>query len=197
MNGALYKEVETTWQDSKFDFQTPPEVCNYMASMVPGWAKTILEPTPGRGNLALACRDRGLEVISPDNYFTLDPELRVDAVVMNPPFSHKFTNLEGAPVEVHKSGMRMGYWFLTDCTRRSDIVIALMPWFTISDSDVRMRSLKRFGMRSITALPRKTFQFARIQTMVLHLERGYSGKTEFIAYDCLKDHEQGNAFNQA
>jgi type I restriction-modification system DNA methylase subunit len=112
---------------------------------------------------------------------------KFDAVVMNPPFSHKFTNLENAPIELHRSGMRMGYWFLTQCMLQAPTVIALMPWFTISDSDVRMRALKRHGIKSITALPRKTFQFARIQTMVIHLEVGFKGQTLFFAYDCLND----------
>lgn len=99
-----------------------------------------------------------------------------------------------APIELHKSGMRMGYWFLTDCMRRSDRVIALMPWFTISDSDVRLRQLYRWGLKSVTALPRKTFQFARIQTVVLDLEKGYDGDTLFKAYDCLKDHHKIEIF---
>lgn len=33
------------------DFQTPINVCEYMASMVPASSKKVLEPTPGIGNL--------------------------------------------------------------------------------------------------------------------------------------------------
>ena len=49
----------------------------------------------------------------------------------------------------------------------------------ISDSDVRLRYLKNYGLKSITALPRKTFQYARIQTVVLELDRDYKGDTIF------------------
>jgi hypothetical protein len=56
----------------------------------------------------------------------------------------------------------------------------------ISDSDVRLRFIKKWGLISVTSLPRKTFKYARIQTMVLHLQKGYQGPTEFIVYDLLK-----------
>lgn len=105
---------------------------------------------------------------------------------MNPPFSAKYAFLENAKEDYTKHGMRLGYQILKECMEMSDNVIALMPWFTISDSDVRLRFLKSFGMKSITALPRKTFQYARIQTCVLCLEKGYAGKTEFVVYDLLK-----------
>lgn len=64
----------------------------------------------------------------------------------------------------------------------SDNVIALMPWYTISDSDVRMRYLKDYGIKSLTALPRKTFQYARIQTVIIELEKGYRAETIFRTY---------------
>lgn len=81
-----------------------------------------------------------------------------------------------------KSGMRLGYLILKECMSRSNIIIALMPWFTISDSDVRLRYLKKYGLRSVTALPRRTFQYARIQTVVLHLEKSYKGDTLFKVF---------------
>ncbi len=188
-----YKPIEETASTHdvyKHDFQTPIPVARYMVSLLPDWAQDVLEPTPGIGNIRNEIIKSGRMVTAPDNYFDLDPKEKFQAVVMNPPFAHKFTNMEGAPITVAKAGMRMGYWFLTDCMRRSDHVVALMPWFTISDSDVRMRALKRWGIRSITALPRKTFQFARIQTMVIYLEHGFKGETGFYAYDCLEDHRK-------
>lgn len=81
--------------------------------------------------------------------------------------------------------MKIGYQILLDCMEMSDHVIALMPWFTLSDSDVRLRALKSYGMKSITALPRKTFEYARIQTVVIELEKGYQYPTEFRVYDLL------------
>lgn len=132
----------------------------------------------------------GRIVTAPEDYFLLDRKQRFDAIVMNPPFSRKFTIIDNAPDSVKEAGMRMGYWFLTDCMKRSDYVVALMPWFTISDSDVRLRMLYRYGMRSLTALPRKTFEWARIQTVVIVLEKGFKGDTIFKAFDCLTDDQQ-------
>ena len=125
----------------------------------------MLEPSPGDGNIVAALwRYR---VTAPTDFFLL-PKQRFDCVVMNPPFSSKFCKLDNSPTGSDFNGMRMGYWFLTECMKMSDHVIALMPWFTISDSDVRLRHLKQWGLKSVTALPRKTFQYARIQTCVLN-----------------------------
>jgi hypothetical protein len=103
---------------------------------------------------------------------------------MNPPFSSKYTF--GIPDELDMKGMRMGYYILTECMKMSDHIIALMPWFTISDSDVRLRYLKSFGLKSLTDLPRKTFQYARIQTCVFELKRGWNKNTVFQVYDLMK-----------
>lgn len=104
---------------------------------------------------------------------------------MNPPFSSKSAYMQNAPANLNKVGMRLGYYILTECMEMSNYVIALMPWFTISDSDVRLRYLKDFGLKSLTALPRKTFQYARIQTVVIELSKGYSRQTEFKVFDRL------------
>jgi hypothetical protein len=176
-----------TAETFKADFQTPPNVAKYMASLLPAHVKKVLEPTPGIGNITKALRVKGYKVTAPKDFFLLNRRKRFDAIVMNPPFSTKFTLLDNAPDEVVASGMRMGYWFLTECMKRSDIVIALMPWFTISDSDVRLRMLYRYGLKALIALPRKTFQFARIQTVIIVLQKGYKGTTEFKVFDCLHD----------
>ena len=170
-------------KDYTTQFQTPPAVCRYMASLIPGHVKTVLEPTPGIGNLVSALSD--FKVTAPVDYFTLDPGQRYDAIVMNPPFSATSANLENAPTSFLGTGMRFGYQMLMQSMHQSDHIIALMPWFTISDSDVRMRCLKRFGLKSITTLPRKTFQYARIQTCILELEKGYVGKTTFEVFEML------------
>lgn len=165
------------------DFQTPPDVCRYMVSLLPNRIKTVLEPTKGKGNLVAALK--GYEVTAPDDFFLLDKNLRFDAVVMNPPFSSGSAILTNAPKSFDLKGMKAGHYFLTQSMQKSDTVIALMPWFTISDSDVRLRYLYKFGIRSITALPRKTFGYVRIQTCIIHLEKEYKGSTDFRVFDLL------------
>jgi len=164
-------------------FQTPPVICEYMCSMIPRNACTILEPTYGEGNIlrALDNMQQSLAIMAPYNFFDLDKNKRFDAIVMNPPFSSKYAY--GVPDEVKETGMRLGYYILTECMKMSDHIIALMPFFTIIDSDVRLRFMKEFGLKSITALPRKTFQYARIQTCIFELEKGFSGDTIFKAID--------------
>jgi len=172
---------ETAEKDFRSEFQTPHQVCKYMASMVPSGTFSILEPTPGLGGIVTALK--GYQVTAPADFFLLDRSQRFDCVVMNPPFSSKSAFTENAPPNFNEKGMRLGYWFLTECMKMSDNVIALMPWFTISDSDVRLRFLKSYGLKSLTALPRKTFQYARIQTVVIELQKGYEGETLFKTFD--------------
>lgn len=162
------------------DFQTPPALCKYMVSLLPKGVKSVLEPTPGIGNISAALT--GYDITAPKDFFLLKQK-RFDAVVMNPPFSSKYANMENAPAGINKHGMRLGYYILLECMKMSDNVIALMPWFTISDSDVRLRFLKQYGLKSLTALPRKTFQYARIQTVIIELNRGHIDKTIFNVYD--------------
>ncbi len=165
------------------NFQTPPSVCDYMAGLVPDSAKTILEPTPGIGNLvqALEAKNR-YQIIAADDFFVFDTKQRFDCIVMNPPFSSKSAHMEHAPEDVEIRGMKLGYYILKECMQMSDCIIALMPWFTISDSDVRMRYLRDFGIKSLTPLPRKTFQYARIQTVIIELQKGFKSSTEFYTH---------------
>jgi len=176
------------------NFQTPTNVCKYMASLVPDTAKYVLEPTPGLGNLVKALKEKGFEVDHPEDYFLNRTEIlktKYDCIVMNPPFSSKSAFLENAPDEwVAEYGMKFGYKMLLEMMNLSNNVIALMPWFTISASDVRLRRLKRFGLKSVTALPRKTFQYARIQTMVIELEKGYEQEANFKVFDMLEKSTQ-------
>lgn len=156
-----------------------------MVSLLPKGVKRVLEPTQGIGNLKGVLDKNGYMVTAPDDYFLMQKQ-RFDAVVMNPPFSTKYAVMENAPEGLNKHGMRLGYYMLTECMEMADVVIALMPWFTISDSDVRLRHLKDYGLKSLTALPRKTFQYARIQTVIIELNKGYQGDTEFIVFDRIK-----------
>jgi type I restriction-modification system DNA methylase subunit len=180
----------------KLDFQTPPDVCRYMVSLVPPFAKTVFEPTPGSGNIVEILKQQNFDVTAPEDFFKVDKnESWFDCVVMNPPFAHAYAF--NVPQYLNKAGMRLGYHILLECMQMSNNIIALMPWFTISDSDVRLRTLKKFGLRSITSLPRKTFKFARIQTLVIQLEKGYDGPTEFIVYDLIKHVEHPKLFADA
>jgi hypothetical protein len=166
------------------DFQTPVPVCNYMASLIPYPSDLVLEPTAGTGNLVKAIEAVGNPVFAPDDFFLMKPR-RFDCVVMNPPFSSRYAF--GVPPELNKYGMRLGYHILTECMKMSNTVIALMPWFTISDSDVRLLALKRWGLLTVTALPRATFRYARIQTVVLQLQKGFDGDTIFRVFDLRHD----------
>lgn len=169
----------------KSDFQTPKNICDYMISLLPYGIKEVLEPTPGEGNIVTCLKDKNFIVTAADDFFILKQK-RFEAIVMNPPFSSKYALLDNAPAEMNKKGMALGYFILTECMNKSDIIIALMPWFTISDSDVRLRYIKRFGLKSVTILPRKTFEYARIQTVILELNKGYQGETIFKVYDLIK-----------
>jgi hypothetical protein len=42
-----------------------------------------------------------------------------------------------------------------------------------------MKKLIDYGIKSITALPRSTFDYARIQCAIFELERGFEGITAF------------------
>lgn len=179
-----------TAADLMSDFQTPPEVANYMASLIPVNSKTVLEPTPGLGNLVRAAEARGFTVYGPLDFFLLKKTDRYDCIIMNPPFSSRFAFLENAPDDFKHSGMKLGYKILFHCLNQCDSVIALMPWFLLTDSDKRVRSLKDFGLVSLTALPRKTFQYARIQTVVLELRRGFAGDTVYKIFDRIDQAQQ-------
>ncbi len=162
------------------EFQTPIPVCKYMVKMLPKGIVTVLEPSPGLGNIVSQLNK--YEVTAAADFFLLDKTQRFDAIVMNPPFSERTTCLDHAPAGVD-IGMRVGYHFLLECMKMSDNVIALMPWFTLTDSDRRLKELEKFGIKSITALPRKTFNYTRIQTCVIELRKGWSKPTIFKTFD--------------
>lgn len=184
----VWRSPNSETKDYRAEFQTPPDVCKYMASLIPAGSVTVLEPSPGIGNIVRELD--GYRVTASPDFFLLDKSQRFDCVIMNPPFSTKYALMENAPADFQHKGMRLGYYFLTECMKMSDRIIALMPWFTISDSDIRLRAIKDFGLKSITALPRRTFQYARIQTCVLEMEFRYRGVTEFKVYDRLTESPQ-------
>ena len=147
------------------NFQTPIDVCNYMASFLPINAGKILEPTPGKGNLVKSLQKYG-EVIAPDNFDNIDNE-RFDWIVMNPPFTP----------------MKQGYDILYKCMDMTDNIIALMPYLTIINGEKRTNDIINWGLKSITHLPRSVFKGSRVQTCILEMKKGYSGDIIWKKYE--------------
>ncbi len=142
-------------------FQTPEHICEYMASFLPNQAGSILEPTAGKGNLVKSLYRKG-NVTAPENFFTMEKQ-QFDWIVMNPPFTP----------------MAQGYKILYSCMEMSDQIIALMPWLTMINGEKRTKDIMRFGLKSITHLPRTTFKGSRVQTCILEMSKGYIGDTLF------------------
>jgi len=144
------------------NFQTPPIVAQYMASILPENCGTILEPTPGLGNLVEAARGKGI-VIAPEMFEDIAKGSRYDWAIMNPPFTP----------------MKEGFRYLKEVMEMTDNIIALLPWFILINSEKRLNHITEFGLVSVTHLPRKTFPGCRIQCCVLQIEKGYQGNTSF------------------
>ena len=148
------------------DFQTPPLICDYMVGFLPPHVETVLEPTPGQGNLVRALR--GYRVTAPTEFWAVEGYF--DAVVMNPPFSP----------------MTEGYRILYAVMEMAEIVIALMPWLTLINAESRTSKIRSFGLKSVTHLPRSAFPGSRVQTCVLEMQKGYTGESRlcfFSPYD--------------
>lgn len=160
----LLQQHNVSRSNSCTQFQTPDKVCTYMSSFLPDNAGLILEPTAGIGNLVKALKQKG-EVVAPDDFFEMSKQ-RFDWVVMNPPFTP----------------MSKGYKILYECMDMSDNIIALMPWLTIINGQKRTNDIMRFGLISITHLPRTIFNGARVQTCILQMSKGYNGSTQFVNY---------------
>lgn len=148
------------------NFQTPEWVCKEMVELIPEGVVTVLEPTPGVGNLVKALNN--YDVTAPDDFGGVHS--RFDAVIMNPPFSP----------------MVEGYRILFRCMEMTDIIIAVMPWLTLINSEKRTKLIKDWGLRSVTHLPRKAFAGARVQCCIMFMEKGYSGITEFKCFEKIK-----------
>ena len=141
------------------NFQTPSWVCKKMVEMIPSEIVTVLEPTPGAGNIVKTLYD--YRVTTPEDFWTVTGYF--DAVVMNPPFSP----------------MMQGYRILFRCMEMTDIIIAVMPWFTIINSEIRTKAIMNFGLKSITHLPRNVFKGSRVQCCILNMRKGHNGRTDF------------------
>ena len=152
-------------------FQTPIWVCDIMTTLIDSPAQTILEPTPGHGNLVYSLRrhypysdirlgsDIFIHNISAPRDFMLVEPYPVDWVVANPPFTP----------------MSLCYRMLERFFQFSPNVIALMPWLTIINSEARTNQLCHRGLRLIIHLPRRAFPGSRVQTCILKFIEGYKG----------------------
>lgn len=159
------------------DFQTPPHICRYMISLLPGGIRTVLEPTPGLGNLVMSLQ--GYNVTAPIDFFLLDKSQRFDAVVMNPPFTANECNMQNAPISFLKYRDQAGYRILQSCMELSGTVICLLPWYTLINSNKRVLWLQRFGLKSITQVSRSAFPKLRVQCVILELNKGFTGDTVY------------------
>lgn len=148
------------------DFQTPNWVCDVMVKMLPDKKCLVLEPTAGEGNLLKAIKLGGHFVYAPEDFWKMNDAMSFDAVVMNPPFTP----------------MQTGYEILYKVMDKSDIIIALMPWLTIINSEKRTKKILDFGLKSITHLPRNVFKGSRVQTCILNMEKGYLNNCDLIFF---------------
>lgn len=146
------------------NFQTPAWCVEYMISLIPKNVTTILEPTPGLGNIVKKL-EKQYTVTAPLDFWKIDGKF--DAIVMNPPFSP----------------MKTGYEILYKCMEMSDQIIVLLPWLSIINSNKRTKDVLDFGLRSITHLPRNTFPGARVQCCILEMSKGFDEDTIFKAID--------------
>lgn len=150
---------------ASMDFQTPDWVCARMIDMIDGHPKSVLEPTPGEGNLVRALMDTfpNTDIYAPVNIYEYTPPRIFDAIVMNPPFSP----------------MQKGYEILQMVSEWSDQVIALLPWLLLINSEERMQWFVDRGLAEILHLPRRAFSGSRVQTCVVKLLEGYDGDILF------------------
>ncbi len=158
-NNILLPEGRST------DFQTPKVVADYMASLIPDNCGTILEPTPGIGNLVKAVGKKGI-VTAPINFEDIAQGARFDYAIMNPPFTP----------------MKEGFRYLKEVMGMTDNIIALLPWFILINSERRINDITGFGLVSVTHLPRKTFPGCRIQCCVLEMKKGFNGQASFKSF---------------
>lgn len=143
------------------NFQTPIWVCKVMASLVDTDVERILEPTPGKGNLARVLHENfsSAEIVCPSgDFFSMNAQdILVDCVVANPPFSPT----------------ALGYRMLERFFEFSGNVIVLMPWVVLINSEKRTNDLVKRGLSRIIHLPRRAFRGARVQTCILKFSEGY------------------------
>lgn len=142
-------------------FQTPEWVCEIMVKMISDstlFPNTILEPTPGDGNLVKAINKKypSSIIYTPVDFFKFDE--KVKCIVGNPPFTP----------------MKLGYDILERCFELSNNIIFLMPWLSLINSEKRTQLYIDKGLKKIVHLPRRAFNGSRVQTCILQFQNGYN-----------------------
>lgn len=163
----------------KSEFQTPPQLAKFMVDLVPASAITILAPPPGEGNIVKAFGPF-VNITAPTDLFEMEKQ-RFDCVVMNPPFSIEYTY--GVPDHLNKRGSQVGYHILKGCMEMSDNIIALLPWFILTNSEKRTKQIKAWGLKSVVIVPRRWFPGSRSSNCILVLEKGYTGTIELTTFE--------------
>lgn len=154
------------------NFQTPPPLAAYMASLIPVRYRRslVIEPTPGAGNLLVALGKAGFTHVEapPGDFFRWTPTRQPKVVLGNPPWSP----------------MQLAYEILERCLAdfEPQFVVMLMPWLTLINSDRRTRMLREFGLRKVLHVPRSLFPGIRAQCCILVLEKGYAGEVKLGFY---------------
>lgn len=152
------------------NFQTPEWVCNEMVKLIPPTAMSILEPTPGAGNLSRAIQYKfGNTKVTQHapRVFEDWKRVRVGCIVANPPFTP----------------MSKGYEMLNEFFEISDNIIILMPWLALINSEKRTAEYISRGLKTIIHLPRRAFNGSRVQTCIMVFKKGFNGRIEFKLID--------------
>lgn len=148
------------------DFQTPAWVCCLVVRRIPLSAKTILEPTPGEGNLVKAIKAQFPKATVYEGM----PFHCVDCIVANPPFTP----------------MRLGYEMLDTFFKLSGNIIIIMPWLALINSQKRTHEYIERGLKQIIHLPRSAFAGSRVQACILIFEKGYQGDIRFQVVEGIR-----------
>lgn len=142
------------------NFQTPSWLCDMMTELISGYPETILEPTPGDGNLVQSLKTKfPRSTVDAPHTFEKWKRRRVDYIVSNPPFTP----------------MTQGYDLLDIFFNISDNIIIIMPWLALINSERRTKRYVEHGLKEVHHLPRRAFPGSRVQTCILIFQKGYDG----------------------
>jgi hypothetical protein len=178
---------------TKFQFQTPEHVADYMVSLITEEPKLVLEPSIGEGNLVKALwkrfpkarvvgfdveetplQDDRLEFFKMDfldakmDYLVKTIGYRFDLILANPPFTP----------------MLLSYKFFDKLINIQKRGIYILPYLFLINSDGRARDYSLLvDVKNIFHLPRSTFKGSRIQSCILDVRDGITLNTNYVWYD--------------
>lgn len=168
--------IEDLFVPDMVNFQTPPDLCDYMVSLIPKKYRHSLtiEPTPGAGNLITALRRARFRNVEspPGDFFLWSPSGRPRVVVGNPPWTPS----------------NLAYEIMNRCLGFSpNFVVLLLPWLTLINSQRRAQMLLTYGLKQVIHIPRSTFPGIRAQCCIYILEKGYNGAVELGFHGINRD----------